>query len=116
MEKIKKKIKEIEEKDEKRLNHTSKKVILRHALGSDKQKEHINEKLTKAKEEIEKSGQKSVSITDPEARFMENKKKMKEISYNPQNTVDHGSGIIVANDVTQDCTDHHQAVPQIEVT
>lgn len=116
MEKIKKKIKEIEEKDEKRLNHTSKKVIIRHAFGNDEQKENINEKLTKAKEEIEKSGQKSVSITDPEARFMENKKKMKEISYSPQNTVDHGSGIIVANDVTQDCTDHHQAVPQIEET
>ena len=47
---------------------------------------------------------------------MLNKKKKKELSYNPQNTVDLGSGIIIANDVTQDCTNHHQAIPQIEET
>ncbi|MCL7411225.1 MAG: transposase, partial [Methanosarcinaceae archaeon] len=28
----------------------------------------------------------------------------------------HDSGIIVANDVTQDCTDHHQLRPQLEKT
>jgi len=37
-----------------------------------------------------------------------NKKKRKEISYNLQITVDHDSGIILANDVTQDGTDHYQ--------
>ena len=41
---------------------------------------------------------------------MKNKKERIELSYNPQNTVDHDSGIIVANDVTQDCTDHHPSV------
>ena len=45
-----------------------------------------------------------------------NKKKRKELSYNPQITVDHDSGIILANDVTQDCTDHYQLHPQIEMT
>ncbi len=39
-----------------------------------------------------------------------------ELSYNPQITLDHDSGIIVANDVTQDCTDHHQLQPQVEKT
>jgi len=38
------------------------------------------------------------------------------LSYNPQITADHDSGIIVANDVTQDCTDHHQLQPQAEKT
>ena len=60
------------------------------------------------------SGQKVVSLSDPEARFMENKKKWKELSYNPQITVDHGSGIIVAGDVTQECVDCKQLQPMIE--
>lgn len=30
--------------------------------------------------------------------------------------MDHDSGIIVANDVTQDCTDHNQLQPQVEKT
>ena len=47
---------------------------------------------------------------------MENKKERIELSYNPQITADHDSGIIVANDVTQDCTDHHQLQPQVEKT
>jgi len=71
------------------------------------------EKLDKADEELKKSGQGAVSLTDPEARFMENKKKRKELSYNSQITVDYDSGIILANDVTQECTDHNQLQPQI---
>lgn len=74
------------------------------------------EKIEKVDEEIMASGQDAVSVTDPEARFMENKKKRKELSYNPQITVDNGSGVIVANDVTQDCTDHDQLQPQIGKT
>jgi len=34
---------------------------------------------------------------------------------NAQITVDHDSGIILANDVTQECTDHQQAQPQLEL-
>ena len=73
-------------------------------------------KLAKAEEEVTKSGQGAVSITDPESRFMENKKKRKELSYNPQITVDHDSEVILANGVTQDCTDHNQLQPQVEMT
>ncbi len=115
-EKIKKKIEEIEKRDGKKLKHAAKELIVQHASGDKKKKENVEEKIKKAKEEIEKSGQEAVSIVDPEARFMENKKKRNELSYNPQITVDHGSGIIVANDVTQDCTDHNQLKPQIELT
>ena len=57
-----------------------------------------------------------MSITDPEARFMQNKKARIEMSYNPQITVDHDSGIIVINDVTQGCTDHAQLEPQVNST
>ena len=85
-------------------------------MGDEKNKKKIDEMIEKALEEIEKSEQKAVNISDPESRFMENKKKRNELSYNPQITVDHDSGIIVANDVTQDCTDHNQLQPQIKDT
>jgi transposase len=115
-EKIRKKIEEIEQSQAKKLKRAAKTIIEAHVTGDDTQKKNIEEKINKAEEEIKKSGQKAVSITDPESRFMENKKKRNELSYNPQITVDHDSGIIVANDVTQDCTDHNQLQPQLENT
>jgi len=59
------------------LKNAAKKSIEQHALGDELQKEQIIEKLDKAEEELNKSGQSSVSITDPEARFMKNKKASK---------------------------------------
>lgn len=115
-EKIREKIKEIEQSQGKKLKRAAKMLIEAHTTGDENQKKKIEEKIDKAEVEIKKSGQKAVSITDPESRFMMNKKKRYELSYNPQITVDHDSGIIVANDVTQDCTDHHQLQPQLEKT
>jgi len=45
---------------------------------------------------------------------MKNKKNKIELSYNSQISVDHKSGIILTNSVTQQPTDHHQLIPQIE--
>lgn len=114
--KIREKIEEIEHARGKKLKRAAKNIIEQHALGDEKQKEKIEEKVKKAEEEIKESEQGAVSLTDPESRFMENKKKRKELSYNSQITVDHDSGIILANDVTQDCTDHNQLQPQVEMT
>jgi transposase len=115
-EKICQKIKEIEEAQGKPLKQAAKKILEQHLGGDEQQKKQILGKIKKAEQEITVSGQKGVSLSDPEARFMENKKKRKELSYNPQITVDHTSGIIVANDVTQDCTDHNQLQPMTEKT
>ena len=115
-EKLREKIKEIEEDSGKKLKSAAKKIIEQHALGDEIDKGVVMKKLDKAEEELTKSGQGAVSITDPESRFMENKKNLIELSYNPQITVDHDSGIIFANDVTQDCTDHNQLQPQVEMT
>lgn len=114
--KVREKLKEIEQASNRKLKSAAKKIIEQHALGDELQKEQITEKLDKAEEELNTSGQSAVSITDPEARFMKNKKERIELSYNPQITVDHDSGIIVANDVTQDCTDHAQLEPQVNST
>ena len=114
--KIREKLKEIEQASNRKLRSAAKNIIEQHALGDELQKEQIIEKLDNAEEELNKSGQSAVSITDPEARFMKSKKERIELSYNPQITVDHDSGIIIANDVTQDCTDHAQLEPQVNST
>lgn len=115
-EKIHRKIEEIEQCRGKKLKTAARKIIKQHACGNERRKKKIMEKVGKAEEEIKKSGQKAVSLSDPESRFMENKKKRKELSYNPQITVDHDSGVIVANDVTQECVDREQLQPMIERT
>ena len=115
-EKIRRKIKEIEETQGKPLKQAAKKILRQHLTGDEQQRKQVLGKIKKAEQEITRSGQKAVSVSDPEARFMENKKKWKELSYNPQITVDHGSGIIVANDVTQDCVDREQLQPQMQKT
>ena len=75
----------------------------------------IKANIKKAKNELEENELDKVSLTDPESRFMKNKKGRKELSYNPQITADHKSGIIVANDICKEATDHHQLKPQIEL-
>jgi len=82
--KLRDKIKEIEEASGKKMKNASKKIIEQYVLGDEDDKEKIMKKLDKAEGELTKSGQGAVSITDPESRFMENKKKRKELSYNPQ--------------------------------
>ncbi|MDZ4172523.1 MAG: IS1182 family transposase [Methanobacteriaceae archaeon] len=74
----------------------------------------VLEKLDLMEKQLQKSGQKSISITDPDSRWMMNKKKRIELSYNMQIAVDHKSGIILSNTVTQDPTDHNQLIPQIK--
>lgn len=37
-----------------------------------------------------------------------------ELSYNMQIAADYDSGIIITSTITQDPTDHHQLIPQIE--
>ena len=63
--------------------------------------------------DLKKTPQQTVSITDPESRWMKNKRSY-GVSYNMQIAVDHNSGIILASTITQDPTDHYQLIPQIE--
>jgi len=114
-EKIRRKIEEYKEASGKSLKRAAKQLIEQYELGDERQKEKILEKLDKAEEEITKSEQRAVSLSDPEARFMKSGQRT-ELAYNGPSTVDHDSGIILANDVTPDCTDRHQLQPQIELT
>jgi len=76
--------------------------------------EKVKKKISSAKEEISKDEKlKKVSLTDSQARMMQNKQRVRELSYNTQFSVDKNQ-IIVASDVCQDGHDAHQLIPQIE--
>ena len=72
----------------------------------------LKEGLQEAQDEVNDEGLKQVSTTDPNSRFMKNKKGRIELSYNPQVTVDKG-GFILANDVGQNAADVGQLQPQV---
>ena len=72
-------------------------------------------KLKNAYGELNEHELKKVNVTDPESRFMKNKKGRIESSYNVQITVDR-KGYILANDVCNDETDVKQLQPQVSQT
>jgi len=78
-------------------------------------KDKTYDKLNQAYEELEEHELKKVNVTDPESRFMINKKGEIEFSYNVQITVDR-NGFILANDVSKDETDKKQLQPQVHQT
>jgi transposase len=88
-----------------------KKIVREYNNSKDKKK--IKRNIKKAKNELEKYGLKKVSVSDPEARAMQTKKRFSELSYNAQLSVSKNQ-IIIANDVCQDKHDVHQFVPQIK--
>jgi len=75
-------------------------------------KEKVQDRLQEAYVEAEEKVLRKVSITDPESRFMKNKKGRVELSYNPQLTVDK-KGFVLANDVCQSAHDGGQLKPQV---
>lgn len=76
----------------------------------------IKENIKETKIEFQTDKANKISLTDKDSRYMVNKKGKAEFSYNAQITVDHNTGIIVANDVCQDRNDIQQLIPQIEIT
>lgn len=111
--KIKEKIREIEKKHG-RIKDAGKRLVERHARGGERQKRGVETVLDMAEREILRSGQQSVSLTDPESRFMQTPKGWKELAYSPQITVDLESKAILSSDVCQDSCDYWQLIPQIE--
>jgi len=88
-----------------------KKIVREYNKSKDKKK--IKKNIKKAKNELEKYSLKKVSISDPESRAMQTKKKFSELSYNAQLSVSKNQ-IILANDMCQDKHDAHQFIPQIK--
>jgi len=88
-----------------------KKIVREFNQSKDKQK--IKKQIERAKNELEKYELKKVSISDPESRAMQTKKRFSELSYNVQLSVSKNQ-IIVANDACQDKHDVKQFEPQIK--
>jgi transposase len=82
-------------------------------FNKNKDKKKVREKIQRAKNELEKFDLKKVSISDPESRAMQTKKRFSELSYNAQLSVDKNQ-IILANDICQDKHDVAQFKPQIK--
>jgi len=87
-----------------------KKIVREYNKSKDKEK--IKKNIKKAKNELEKYSLKKVSISDPESRAMQTKKRFSELSYNAQLSVSKNQ-IIIANDICQDRHDAQQFIPQI---
>ena len=76
--------------------------------------EKILEKVVTLEEKLKESGKDVISINDPDARFMKNKKGKWEYDYNGQIAVDEHKGIILASYITNNPTDHYELIPLME--
>ena len=74
-----------------------------------KRKQRIQEAL----KELDASDKKVVHPSEPEARFMKNRR-TKDLSYNAQAVADEKSGLIVAQAVVTDGADNGQLVPMLD--
>ncbi|MEW6011158.1 MAG: hypothetical protein CIT03_07595 [Methanobacterium sp.] len=59
--------------------------LLKQAITGEKDEKKVSKKLDLAEEQLKKTPQKTVSLTDPESRWMKNKKNRMEFSYNNAN-------------------------------
>lgn len=96
---------------EKAVKHYVKKIKER----GERFKKEVKERLERVHQEVEGEDIKQVSTTDPDSRFMKNKKGKIELSYNGQVTTER-RGFIVANDISQGANDAGQLKPQVKQT
>jgi len=79
-----------------------------------REKEYRLKRLQEAREILKREKLKRVNITDPESRLMQDSRKMIQPSYNGQIAVDDKEQVIVAADVSQNTTDHHEFRRMVE--
>lgn len=89
-------------------------IIKEHIEGDEKRKKQINKKIEDALEEVENSDAKTANLTDPDSKFMLNKKGRIEQSYNGQIAVDSKHKLILATNISQASDDISELQPMIE--
>jgi len=82
--------------------------------GELRRKEYRLKRLQEAKKLLERERLNRVNITDPESRLMQDNRRAIQPAYNGQIAVDEKGQVIVAADVSQDTTDHHQFRGMVE--
>ena len=90
---------------------SSSKKLLKQA--EDKPKK-ILKKIETLEEKLKESEKDIISINDPDACFMKNKKGKWEFDYNGQIAVDDYKGIILASYITNNPTDYYELIPLME--
>lgn len=70
--------------------------------------------LEEAKIQMRIYGKKKIPLYDPDARWMLNKKKKKQISYNIQTCVDTTSQLFLSIYASQNATDHYELPPTLQ--
>ena len=114
-EKFKETVKEIQESSKNTRNkdklRSSSLNLLKQA---EKNPEKVLKKLNELEEKVKESPKDVISINDPDARLMMNKKGKWEWDYNAQIIVDEYKGIILSSYITQNPTDHFELIPSIE--
>lgn len=101
-----------ESKNSTKLKSSSKK-LLKQAQKSKKDSIKVLDKINTLKDELKKSNQKTISINDPETRWMLNKKSQWEFDYNLQIGVDDYKGIMLSVGISNNPTDFHELIPQL---
>jgi transposase len=89
-------------------------MIKEHIDGDEKKKKQINKKIEDALKEIENSDAKTANLTDPDSKFMMNKRGRIEQAYNGQIAVDSKYKIILATNISQAPDDINELQPMIE--
>ena len=114
-EKFKKTVKEIQKSSK---NNRNKDKLRSSSLNllkqAEKNPEKALKKLDKLEEKVKESPKDAISLNDPDARLMKNKKGKWEWDYNAQIIVDEYKGIIISSYITQNPTDHFELIPSIE--
>lgn len=114
-EKFKETVKEIQESSK---NNRNKDKLRSSSLNllkqAEKNPEKVLKKLNELEEKVKESPKDIISINDPDARLMMNKKGKWEWDYNAQIIVDEYKGIILSSYITQNPTDHFELIPSIE--
>jgi transposase len=64
--------------------------------------------IEQIQKQLETSGEKQISLTDPDSRMMATSQKGKDVCYNVQIVTDSKHKLIVEHEVTNDCNDTHQ--------
>ena len=87
-----------------------------------KQKEEMKAKVRKEKNreptetELKKIEKMKINVTDNDAKFMKERSGVIKPNYNVQLSVDEKEQFILANDVVDECNDHHQLIPMLKQT
>lgn len=103
-----------DKKNKGKLRSTSKK-LLKLASESKEEAQKVLNKLDYLEEKANgKADDEIISISDPEATLMLNKQNRWELGYNLNVATDSEKGIIISAGLSQNPSDHHELIPQIE--